>query len=108
METFTERLKNLNKAAMNIIQILIHSKGVESKHMNEMCLEIKNDELSFNLDGPGYLDELHYNKIVDTEGHHYFYSVLTTDQICELVDYFMGNREDYDVMGSFDENGDLI
>ena len=94
METYTKRLEELNLAVTNMLAVLIASPiAVQSKHTSDKCLEVRNDDLMFNLDGGRYLTELHYDKIVDNNGYQYSYDCLTMEQKCELVDYFLTNQD---------------
>lgn len=83
--TKTQQLEDfINKTEMRLILKARKSKK-ESKHTSEPCIQVP-DELTFNLDGNRWLDELCNDKILDNQGYSYCYSVLNAHQLCELAD----------------------
>ena len=87
---YTEQLHALRNRCIETIQTLIgwDDVAVDSKHITgSKCLFIVDDNLCFSLDS-GYLEELHKDKIVDTDGYHYSYDVLSTDELLRITDYF--------------------
>jgi len=42
----------------------------------------------FNLSGGRYLVELNTNELIDNLGYQYNICVLTTEQLCQVVDSF--------------------
>jgi hypothetical protein len=88
MKTFLDRHKELEGKLAQRIKTLIDRKGKPSKHTGELVLVIKDDNLMFNLDGGRYLTEISKNVLIDNEGYQYWYSCLTLEQLCEVVDSF--------------------
>lgn len=86
MKTLTDKYKALEIAVRLRIAAKIQSKGIESRHCSEKVLAIRKDEYQFNLEGRRYLTEITPTELIDNEGHHYFHSVLTLEQLCEAVD----------------------
>ncbi len=65
---------------------LIQKRGVESKFSNTKVLKIKEGE-QFNLADRGhYAVEISIEKIIDNSGYEYYFSVLTLEQLCEIID----------------------
>ncbi len=85
---FQNKYKALVEEVADKIYDLIEKKGKESKHRNEKVLHIKSDDLQFNLDGRRYLVEISKNELIDNQGYSYNHSVLTLEQLCEIIDSF--------------------
>jgi len=86
MGTFIKKHKTLEKEIIAVIEQLIKAKGVESKHRGDvLVLKVKDDQ-QFNLDGGRYLTEITSNELIDNQGYNYNLSVLSLEQLCEVVD----------------------
>ena len=89
--TYQDKYKALVKEVEQKIVDLIKTKGEESKFNNERVLKIK-DKQAFNLDNGRWLTEIIKDafsiSIADNHGYTYDSSVLTLDQLCEIVDSF--------------------
>jgi hypothetical protein len=85
MKTFTQKRKELEKEIVAKIEKLILKKGVKSTHKNCLVLKVKDNE-QFNLDGGRYLTEIGIDGLVDCNGYSYDHSILSLEQLCEVVD----------------------
>lgn len=92
MKSFVSKLDELFTEASNYIANKVCSIGKESKHINEKSIKIRTEEFNYNLDGDRYLDEITSDILLDNEGYHYDYGVLSLDQLCHLADYIKKRR----------------
>jgi hypothetical protein len=83
--TKTQQLEDFtNVVKFSLIKKAMKSKKM-SKHTGKPYIQVPH-QLAFNLDGNRWLDEIQENGLIDNSGYHYSFSVLTTDQLCELAD----------------------
>ena len=85
-ETLLNKLEGIRIAIRVRIGANLIDKGVESQFINsDKVLKVK-DKQQFNLDGGRWLVEISVRNLIDNKGHSYDHSVLSLEQICEVVD----------------------
>jgi hypothetical protein len=89
MKEFQTKHKDLSREVNRKITTLIAKHGVESAFQNEKVLKVTQERLQFTLDGSHYLTEISNEELIDQSGYTYSYDVLTLEQLCELVDFFL-------------------
>lgn len=83
---YQDKYKKLEQEISVKISALIQKKGVESEFSNVKVLKIK-DEQQYNFSNT-YAVELTDGSFIAHNGHAYHHSVLTLEQLCEIVDSF--------------------
>ncbi len=83
MEYFTTKYNDLIEEMKNSINTMLVENDVD-------FLKIEKDDLMFNLDGGRYLSDIKENGIlVDNYGYEYYFEILETERLCEVVDYLI-------------------
>jgi len=83
MEYFTTKYNDLIEEMKNSINTMLVENDVD-------FLRIDKDSLMFNLDGGRYLSDIKENGIlVDNYGYEYYFEILETERLCEVVDYLI-------------------
>ena len=85
MGQFQEKYKALEKEISEKIWKKIEHKGVKSKHSDGFVMKLKEEQM-FNLDGGRWAIEIGETILIDNNGYQYNHSVLTLEQLCEIVD----------------------
>lgn len=84
---FQNKHKKLTEEVYEEINNLVSKKGKQSKFRNELALKVKPDQ-QFNLEGGRYLAEITNDRLLDNHGYEYHFSVLSLEQLCEILDSF--------------------
>jgi hypothetical protein len=84
--SYEQKLNNFTKDVIaKLVKKATKSKK-PSKHLcNTSAIEVP-IAVGFNLDGGRYLDEITPTQLVDNSGYTYQFHVLTTEQLCEVLD----------------------
>jgi len=85
---YQDKYKKLEQEISVKIDALIKRKGVVSQFSNKKVLKL-NDENQYNMVGCNtYAVEITGSYIVGENGHDYFYSSLSLETLCKIVDSF--------------------
>ena len=86
--TYQDKYNKLEQEISKKIEALIKRKGVESQFSSKKVLKL-NDENQYNMIGCNtYAVEITGSYIIGENGHQYYYSALSLERICEIVDSF--------------------
>jgi hypothetical protein len=86
MGKFQNQYERLELELKTKVKALIAKRGVESKYSNEQVLVIS-ENFQFNVGDRGfYIVEISANNLIDKNGMTYYFSAISMEQLCELVD----------------------
>ena len=87
--SYEQKLNNFTKEVVaKLVNKATKSKKPSKHQCNTTAIEVP-IAVGFNLDGGRYLDEITPNELVDNRGYSYQFSVLNTEQLCEVLDALM-------------------
>lgn len=93
MKTAVNLLKELNQKIENRIAKKINSIGVKSEHNSKPCIQIKDENIQFNLDGGRYLTEVTKDTLIDNRGYEYDFFVLEMNDFVKVADYISKQKK---------------
>ena len=96
MKNLQQHLATIWQNAKANLTDLIIAHGSESKHVNQHCIKVKDDDFKYNLDNGRYLDEITPTILIDNDGHQYNHDVLTSSQFFEVIDHLVEKYKLYD------------
>lgn len=85
---YIDKVDGLQEMIIDKLKDKARKSKIKSEFVSDKVLVIKDDDFMYNLKNQKYLKELSVNNLIDNEGYHYSYYVLTIAQLAELLDYF--------------------
>lgn len=86
---YTIELEELKTKAIDKLRELIAEHGVESKHINKMCLVIPIDIQQHWLETSNWVTEITQHELISNNGYQFSFSSIPTEELLEIIDYFV-------------------